>query len=135
MKKEINIAPQNSIIFIMDITTGVIPNPELIRQSLVTATSSCVAIGTLCSIDGETTIILSDEDKVIQNNERLVFEGMLDTPSKLISVCTVLNKPVLKMNVRDIRSHIQLWANDVSEPDNIEIIVKYNCVGMGNTEK
>lgn len=95
MKLFENIAPLNSLILVMDRTIGEIPDPDRIGVSLVTATPSCLSIGTLCSVDGDTTVTLSDNESEIGNNLINVYDGVLKTPNKLLSVCTVQDEPVL----------------------------------------
>lgn len=121
MKKEISIAPENSLILIMDRTIGEIP--ETMNGVLVASTDSCIAIGTLCSIDGETLITLSNENVIIEGNKLPIFDNILNTPSKMISVCTVLNKAILEMEVKESRTRVQIQVNHSSEPDNIRIVV------------
>jgi hypothetical protein len=105
----------------MDLASGVIPS-EI--KALVSATPSCVAVGTLCEIDGETTISLSDEGVPPGFGPTPVFDGVLQTDSKKLSVCNVLLEVLLEIDVPSKRTRLQIWANDTtSEPDSIAIIV------------
>lgn len=89
---------------------------------MITATPSCLSIGTLCSIDGDTTVTLSDNENDIGSNLINVYDGVLMTPNKLLSVCTVQDEPVLELRVQDSRTRVQVWANDSSEPNEITIL-------------
>ena len=107
----------------MERTIGEIP--ESMHGSLVAATDSCVAIGTLNSSDGQSRITLSDEGPVAKENETPIFEGVLDTPARKIAVCTVGGQPVLELNVGETRTRVKIWANDPVEPDEIDIFVSH----------
>jgi len=121
MRRTIVATPRNSLILVMDRTIGVIP--DAMGGGLVAATSSCVAVGTLSEYDGETSISLSDEGKALGFDSTPVFDGMLETPSKVLSICTVLNDVLLELGVPSEKTRVRIWANDVSEPDNIVVVV------------
>lgn len=119
MQFETRVSPENSIILIMDRTVGEVP--DSMAGQLVSATPSCMAIGTLCEHDGDTLLILSDEGTPIGVGERPVVETLLATPSRRLSVCNVLDVVLLEMKVSSDRTLVQVWANDDSEPDVIVI--------------
>jgi hypothetical protein len=121
MKNEIRINPRNSVILVMDQTVGEVP--ETMNNRLVAATKTCVAIGTLSEFDGETRITLSHNIEEIECSKYKVFEGFLDTPSKKISICSILDEPLLECNVPGTPTKIFVWANDEFEPDDIQVIV------------
>jgi hypothetical protein len=123
MKYQATVAPIYSIIFVMDMTAGVIPNE--MGGKLVAATSSCVAVGTLAEVDGETTITITDEEIPAERGEETFFEGYLDTPSKKISVCTALEEVLIEVDVPSIKIGLKIIANHPSEPDRITIIIHY----------
>lgn len=52
--QEIRCQPPNSLSFVMDPDLGEIP--DSVSEALVAATSTCISIGTLSSVDGETTV-------------------------------------------------------------------------------
>lgn len=111
-------APPNSLVLVMDPQGGEIPGS--MNQSLISATNSCIAIGCLAEDDGETEILLglgSDMDP----GERPVFEGRVATPSRKISVKTVLGGILLESAVPAAETRIRVWANDSAEPDRIMI--------------
>jgi len=118
MSNIVRIAPSNSLILVMDMSIGKIP--ASMDDSLISATSSCVAVGTLSELDGETTI--SVRDHVANVGLSLAFDGILDTPTKVLSVCTVKNTEVLAYRVPSTHTRIQIWVNHPSEPSEIEIV-------------
>lgn len=121
MRKESLTAPRNSLVLVMDRTVADIP--ASMSHGLVAATESCVAIGTLSELDGETSISLSDEEADAGSGEAPVFDGVLNTPSGKLSVCSVLDEVLLECDVSSCRSRVRVWANHSSEPDEIRIVV------------
>ena len=111
-------APPNSIIFIADPTRRY-SVPEDTGATLVTATSSCIGIGTLAEMDGETTIRLSKNFS--SPIGELVFDSMLETPGLRIAVIDSGADPQLVMPVGSGTTHVRIWVNDQNEPDLILI--------------
>jgi hypothetical protein len=72
MKYEINIAPENSLIFVMDHSVGEVP--ESMNKQSISYTDTCVAIGTLSASDGETNLILTDEIYNLSEDLSLRFD-------------------------------------------------------------
>jgi hypothetical protein len=123
MKKEIRLAPKNSVILIMDQSIGEIP--KAMNKALVAATPSCIAVGTLCEYDGETLISLSDGVLPPGANMFLVFDGVLRTPTRKLSLCSVLDEALIALDVPTERTRVQIWANDNTEPDQIHVVVAH----------
>src|SRR4051812_22105077 len=113
------LAPRNSLILVMDRAVGVIP--ETMSGRLVAATPTCIAVGTKSEHDGETSISLSDEATPSEGGSNQRFDGVLKTPSRRLSVCSVSGEVLLEMNVSSHVTHVQVLANDAAEPDNITI--------------
>lgn len=120
MESSITSAFPNSLVLIMDYESGEIP--ESMGGGLVASTASCLAVGTLSEIDGSTTVVLTDQGGRPQIGS-LVFDGVLDLPSKEISVCDVENHKLLAMPTAT-RAKVQIFANHQLEPDKIVIIVR-----------
>jgi len=123
MKREISITPQNALILVMDETIGVIP--DSMNGRLVAATVSCVAIGTISEANGQCLITLADKanSESLDSKWPLIFDGVLDTPSKEISVCSVIGERLIGLHVNEPRTSVKIWANDQREPSEIRIVV------------
>lgn len=121
MKRSLTLAPPNSLILVMDHESGV--PPESITAALVGATDSCLAIGTLAAPDGETTITLTDDLDGVESGE-LVFDGMLFTPNRELSICNVMNEKLLTLPVPKTATGVKVFANDPSEPDEIVVFAR-----------
>jgi hypothetical protein len=101
----------------MDPIAGIVPAA---MAGLIAATSSCVAMGTFCEVDGSTQISLSDEIPTTIDDP--VFDGVLDTPSRRISIMNIRNESLVTTAVKDIQTRVRIWANHASEPDQITIV-------------
>lgn len=105
----------------MDQSVGEIP--ESMNESLVAATPSCIAIGTLSEYDGETLISLSDEASLYEVDLFIIFDGVLKTPTRKLSLCSVLDETLITLEVATENTRVQVWVNDDKEPDKINIAV------------
>lgn len=118
MIQQIRIAPPNSLILVMDQSIGDIP--VSMGDGRVAATESCIAVGTLCHIDGETWVGLSGEGFQDAAEYALVFDGSLKTPSRRLSICNVYLEEILGIDA-GAQTRVRIWTNDESEPDRIRI--------------
>lgn len=118
MKLEKTIAPPNSIIFISDPTHPEQASLE-VGNSLISATRSCVSVGTLAEMDGATTVRLARHFDEIEGD--VAFEGCLETPGRKIAVSDTLGNLLLEMAVSSCLTRVTVWANDINEPDVILI--------------
>lgn len=121
MCESIAISPPNSLILVMDHASGELP--EDIIGRLVASTTSCVAVGTLSAADGETTITLTDEHHDAEKEFSLVFDDVILTPHREISVCDARNEKLLTISTTSSITRVQIYANDAREPDGIVVRV------------
>ncbi|MBB3344740.1 hypothetical protein [Luteimonas sp. RC10] len=121
MKESVALSPQNSLILVMGHELGEIP--DYFGSELVAATGSCLAIGTLAAPDGETAITFADSTEDIEGVE-LVYDGVLSTPNKEVAVCDVLGEKLIVMPSAASFTRIKIFANDLTEPDQIVIVAQ-----------
>jgi hypothetical protein len=124
MTLKASVAPRNSVLLIM--VKGTNDIPESMGGKLVVATGSCVAVGTLSEADGETFIILTNEEPPAREISGLarVFKDVLATPTKVVEVRTILLKAVLALPVPNSQTSVEIWTNSNTEPDKILISLK-----------
>ena len=103
----------------MDRTVGVVPDSI---HGLIARTSSCIAVGTLPAMQGETLVSLSDGTQVSTRDRQFALDAALETPSKQLSVCSVLDEPLLVLDVPGVKTRVRIWVNDDTEPDEIRIV-------------
>ena len=89
-------------------------------ESLVVATTSCIAVGICSEADGQTQFILGSADEVDPGSQP-AFEGRISVPSYKVRVATVDGVSLLETTVRDIETRIRVWVNHFREPDRIII--------------
>ena len=116
----------NSLILVMDQTIGEIPNS--MNQTLIAATSSCVAVGTICEADGETSLTLSDERPPRLPKEVPAFDGVIATPSRKLSICSVHDEQLLALDVANSSTRVRIWANHPSEPSEIWVVAGNDAI-------
>ena len=128
MTIETKIAPKNSLLLVMDKDSGEIP--KSMGDKIFAATPSCIAIGTLCEIDGQTLVVLTDEDVPIHQSSGMfkVYDGKLETPNKEVHLCTVHLDVLLKLPVKNVVCNIVILVNSESEPDKIFILADSTAV-------
>jgi hypothetical protein len=115
----ITVAPPNSLVLVMDHTIGDIP--KTMGRARISATESCVAVGCRMEQDGPTEINLGQFHEVAPLGE-LVFDGEISTPSKRLSICSVINEIVLSSRVVSESTGVRVFADDTREPDTIFVL-------------
>lgn len=120
MKESIQIAPPNALVLVMDHAFGVLPNR--MGSALVASTPSCVAIGTLADVDGETAVTLTDEWLDFAPAD-LFFDGVLEVPSRELSICNARNEKLMTVALSADTVRVLIYANDASEADEITVLV------------
>jgi len=119
MKFEARLATPNSLLLVLDANSRDIP--ESMNDSLTSCTPTCIAVGTLSAIDGETLVYLADENpqSIELADLREVFTGPLEVPSKEVYVCTTQNETLLSLPVGRARVTVTIFANDETEPSRL----------------
>lgn len=119
MTVEATTAAPNSLVLVQALTGGQPPDS---LDGLAGSTSTCVAVGTLSSQDGETTIVVTDDAApVLAANELQVFDGEIDVPGGTLAVTTVFNDVLVTLPVRTGSVALRIWVNHETEPDRIVI--------------
>jgi len=97
--------------------------PETIGPgALVSATATCIAVGTMAEDDGEVSVTMTDE-AADDDGLSLAGEWLMDTADGRIAVETVLGDRVLASPTPGPRSLVRLWVSDDFEPDRLLIEV------------
>lgn len=107
----------------MDHETGEIPGS--MGHNLVATTPSCVAVGTLSDLDGETEVVLTDEQAYPKSDRdlRLAFTGTLMSSRKQVDVCTVDLRKIIGLAVAKVQCAVEVWVNDRKEPNKVCFVV------------
>ena len=114
--------PPNSLIFVMDPSSGQLP--ESLGSSSVTSTLTSLAIGTLSEVDGETQLILGSLDDGGHRTApdlALRWSGEIET-SGSVAIVSAENLVILEVS-SEATAVIQIWSNDEFEPDLVCVLV------------
>lgn len=118
MATSTKIAPPNSLLLISDRDSGKVP--EITRGRDLWSTDSCVVVGCLAFMDGETDITLGVATDVDPGTPP-VFDGKLETPNLSVVVSSVEWNTILWAQVMNKQTRIRIWTNRSREPDKVVI--------------
>lgn len=118
----IRVAPPNSLVFVMDDRVGEIP--EDTGAAPIVATPSCVVVGTLMELDGETEVRMSGPEHFTRSADlNLGWSGSIASAG-VLEVSTADAQCLLSMQLQEVRSPtVDIWTNDENEPDLIWVVV------------
>lgn len=118
-----SVSVPNSLILIMDPENTSVPVID--RGLLIGANSGCIAVGTLCELDGVTSIDLvrrSSGDETAPPTFAKAHEQVLTLTSRVLAVCPIVGVPYLSIEVPTSRVSVEVYVDDPSEPENIRIV-------------
>ena len=118
MPRVVRTAPPYSVVVVSD--AGVEGAPERMGSRAIAATATSIAVGCLAEVDGETEFTLGLLAEV-RRPEDPAFEGMIETPTRLIVVRSVTGDRLLEMQVATKLSAVAIWTNHPTEPDEVVI--------------
>jgi hypothetical protein len=113
-----SIAPSNSLIGISDVKKGVVP--EVMPESGIAATASCILVACYPEADGATKITLGSAIDVGPESPP-AFDGQLETPTKVVRIVTIDWKPLLEERVSSETTRIRIWKNHPKFPDEVTV--------------
>ena len=94
--------------------------PQITREHSIWVTPSCVAFGCLMEQDGPTELTIGLAEQVGSPNLP-AFDGLIETPLRIVVIFTAENQPVLHAGVPGIRTRLRIWTNHPTEPDKVVI--------------
>ncbi|WP_458756643.1 hypothetical protein ACSVBT_12745 [Afipia sp. TerB] len=121
MKEKISFAPPNCIFFLDDPRSGEIPEIDS-RPVHIWSTRSCIIVGCLAFMDGETEFILSDSTDDAPKADP-AFDGVLDTLSKVVEVSTSERETLLRRDVPGHFTRVRIWTDHPTEPEHILVVL------------
>ena len=122
MTKTIRVAPQNSMVVIMDSSReGELP--KKLGRPRVRATASCVLVGTLVDADGETEIVVGGPEAVGEAEGQPVFDGFIEAPTGRVAIFSVVWEKFCELPVPAGSTRVRVWTNHPSEPDHIIVVL------------
>jgi hypothetical protein len=118
MSETIQISPPNSQLFISDKSGGSVP--DFVPQRAVLSTPSGITFLCFPEQEGPTQVTLSRLEEM-NSGEAPAFEGELETPSRIVNICTIEWKSVLQAQVTTTRTHVKIWLSHPQWPDKVVI--------------
>lgn len=112
-------APPKSVVAVMDPKVGV-PR-QFSTGKNISVTDSCVALGTLMELDGETEFTIGSKSEIVPIG-KIVFQGRVKTPNRLIAICDIFRNPIVETKVNGYDTSVEIWTNDDVEPDKVFVI-------------
>jgi hypothetical protein len=94
--------------------------PELMPESGIASTETCILVACYPEIDGETKIRLGPVADVDSGNAP-AFDGRLETPGRIVRIVTVDWKPLLEEAVSTATTRIRIWRNHPKYPDEVTV--------------
>jgi hypothetical protein len=91
------------------------------RAVRIWSTRSCIIVGSLAFMDGETYLVASTSVADVQPTEP-AFDGMLDTPSRVVEISTSERQVLLRCAVAALVTRVRVWTDRPSEPENILVV-------------
>jgi len=119
MTRSIRIAPPNSYILVADVLRHD-QLPDFTTQARIDGTKFCVAVGCEVDLDGETDITIGPAPDVDPGN-RPVFDTILETPNRKVTVWTIEIEKLLEEKVATGRTRVRIWGNRPEFPDRVVI--------------
>jgi hypothetical protein len=112
------IALPNALLIIMDPSGGTIPRS--MEGATIASTNSCIAVGCLSDVEGETEVTLGNLHEV-DPGDRPIFQQKLSTPSHKLVLLSTFNKPILETSTPQQVTMVRIWANHTTQPDKVII--------------
>lgn len=120
MKKIIKVAPPNSQFYLEGGIGRKFPNIDDIddRPVWIWSTRSCILVGCLCFVDGETELMISNSaDDALRTSP--TFDGVLDTPNRIFQVSTSESEILFRTDVPGHFTRVRIWTDHPREPEHI----------------
>ena len=120
MIQKARISPVNSILFIEDVNRGILPEP--VWGAKILSTPSCISFACFPEQDGPTEITIGPSNE-IGPGPLLMFDGDLETPSRVVIISGVDIERVLSVDVANQKTKVKIWYSHPKWPDKITISV------------
>jgi hypothetical protein len=109
----------NSLLFIKDARTKDLPKID--GHGSFWTTPSCVAVSCMPDCDGSTEVTIGDPLDLQSKAGKLLFDAPLKTPSKSVTVETVLAEKIFEQNVLSTTTRVRIWTDGFRDTDKVFI--------------
>lgn len=115
----VSVAPEYASFYISGSDDFEVPADRLLPG--VTATPQCIVVTCVYYNDSDTTITLGPSHELPQQDMPMRFDSVLETPERRVLISDVHMPEILSMDVPGSLTRIRIWANHVTQPDNVVI--------------
>ena len=111
--------------FVLDPGNKGVSVPAYRPDETAVTTASCVSVKTLANVDGPVTVRLKHTQTASTKNESttMVFDGEIETPSKVLAIVTALFERVLETQVQGPMTRIEISVDDPNAPSIVTLHV------------
>ncbi len=109
----------NSLLFIKDARTKDLPMID--GQGSFWFTASCVAVSCMPDCDGPTEVVIGTPSELQDDAVKLLFDTRLETPSRSITVETVLAEKILEKNALNATTRVRIWTDGFRDTNKVVI--------------
>jgi hypothetical protein len=114
----VTIRVPNSILIVRDPSQE--DFPEITRDSNIWVGRSCILMHSLPDFEGETSITLGGANEVHPENH-VLFDDVVETPSRAIHVDIVPGKTVLSRQTKGTKTRVRIWTDGGWTPELVTI--------------
>lgn len=110
-------SPAHPIVFICDYDNLEAEIPIYDPDSLVSATKTCISVGTQPSVEGDVTVTLascepgSEEEPYIE-----VFSGVVEVPNGQVAIVTSEDEKLLTVDLASTSAAVRIWVDNKVTP-------------------
>lgn len=109
----------NSLLFIKDARAKDLPMID--GQGSFWSTASCVAVSCMPDCDGPTEVVIGTPSELQDDAVKLLFDARLETPSRSITVETVLAEKILEKNALGTTTRVRIWTDGFRDTNRVVI--------------
>ena len=112
----------NALLFIKDARAKDLPKID--GHGSFWTTPSCVAVSCMPDCDGSTEVTIGNPLEFQSKAGKLLFDTLLETPSRRITVETVLAEKILEQSVLSATTHVRIWTDGFRDTEKVFIGVE-----------
>lgn len=94
--------------------------PEPVAGVLVSWNKSSVVVGCLPDVEGDTELVVGRMAS-IATDDPIVFDGIVDLPSRRFTICTAENQEIYAFPNAADSIHLRVWANHPVMPNRLVV--------------
>jgi len=106
----LKVAVPNCLLFVRDSKITDIPDVDYGEAAPAWSIPTCVVVNCLVDSEGETDITVGAANRV-SPDRKLIFDGVLETPSRKLVLDLVSDEVVAEVGVPSAKNRIRVWTD------------------------